>query len=163
MNIVGISAFYHDSAACLLKDGQLIAAASEERFSRIKNDPSLPVQAFTYCLLEAGLDLSDIDCIAYYESPVKKLSRQLWCGLDLDDDEVLIEYFYGEEDLFIISYHQDRGSFYQVEITDKFSNDLLYIFPNEDRINLYIFCANCRSFNILLDIVQPKGRQMFSP
>ena len=48
-------------------------------------------------------------------------------GLNLDDDEVLIEYFFGEEDLFIISYHQDRGSFYQVEITDKFSNDLLYI------------------------------------
>ncbi len=79
MNIIGISAFYHDSACCLLQDGGLKAAVSEERFSRIKHDPGLPVESFRYCLREGG-DLSpdQIDCVAYYESPLDKLSRQLW-------------------------------------------------------------------------------------
>ena len=82
MNVVGISAFYHDSACCVIKDGHLIAAAQEERFSRIKNDPGLPVKSFQYCLKESGLSIEEIDCIAYYENPVKKLSRQLWTGFD---------------------------------------------------------------------------------
>lgn len=81
MNIIGISSFYHDSACCLLQNGKLLAAASEERFSRIKNDASLPVRAFRYCLREAGLDITDVDHIAYYEFPEKKLDRQLYCGL----------------------------------------------------------------------------------
>ncbi|UPK71688.1 carbamoyltransferase [Chitinophaga filiformis] len=80
LNIVGISAFYHDSACCILQDGVLKAAVQEERFSRKKNDPDLPKAAFNYCLKEAGITISDIDCIAYYEDPVKKLSRQLWSG-----------------------------------------------------------------------------------
>lgn len=78
LNVIGISAFYHDSACCVIKDGELIAAVQEERFSRKKNDPDLPKRAFLYCLEEAGLSISDIDCIAYYEDPVKKLSRQIW-------------------------------------------------------------------------------------
>jgi carbamoyltransferase len=77
-NIIGISAFFHDAAACLLCDGKLVAAASEERFSRIKHDPSLPVNAVAFCLKKAGLSIADIDCIAYYEDPAKKMSRQLW-------------------------------------------------------------------------------------
>lgn len=77
MNILGISAFYHDSACCLMQDGKLIAAASEERFSRIKHDNRLPVHAFRYCLTAAGLHPDEIDCIAYYENPVKKSGRQL--------------------------------------------------------------------------------------
>ncbi|HWK05370.1 MAG TPA: carbamoyltransferase N-terminal domain-containing protein [Puia sp.] len=81
LNIIGISAFYHDAACCILKEGQLIAAAEEERFSRIKGDPSLPRNAFKYCLGEAGLSLTDIDCIAYYEDPIAKLARQLWSGV----------------------------------------------------------------------------------
>src|SRR5882672_10373180 len=80
-NIIGISAFYHDSACCLLQDGVLKAAAEEERFSRIKADPSIPRQAMRYCLKEAGLTLPDIDGIAYYENPEKKLARQLWSGV----------------------------------------------------------------------------------
>ena len=80
LNIIGISAFYHDSACCILQDGVLKAAVQEERFSRKKNDPDLPKAAFNYCLKEAGITISDIDCIAYYEDPVKKLSRQLWSG-----------------------------------------------------------------------------------
>ncbi|MCP5050180.1 MAG: carbamoyltransferase [bacterium] len=81
MNIIGISAFYHESACCLLKDGKLAAAASEERFSRVKHDPRLPVESFRFCLSKGQLDILDIDCIAYYESPVEKLSRQLWSGI----------------------------------------------------------------------------------
>ncbi|MBO9729954.1 MAG: carbamoyltransferase [Chitinophaga sp.] len=81
MNIIGISAFFHDAACCLLQDGQLKAAAEEERFSRIKADPSLPVKAFRYCLQEGGLSVADVDCIAYYEDPQKKLARQLWSGM----------------------------------------------------------------------------------
>ncbi|HAY85614.1 MAG TPA: carbamoyltransferase [Chloroflexi bacterium] len=85
MNIIGISAFYHDSSCCLLQDGKLVAAASEERFTRIKHDARLPSQAFRYCLAQAGLSPNDIDCIAYYESPVKKVGRQLAFSSQLRD------------------------------------------------------------------------------
>jgi carbamoyltransferase len=78
MNIIGISAYFHDSACCLISDGALVAAAEEERFTRIKHDPSLPVEAFRFCLEQGGLTIPDIDCVAYYEDPGKKLSRQLW-------------------------------------------------------------------------------------
>lgn len=89
MNIVGVSALFHDSACCLLQDGKLVAAAQEERFSRVKEDPRFPVRAFRYCLDAGGLDIVDIDCVAYYESPVKKLSRQLWMDLPHSADPAL--------------------------------------------------------------------------
>ena len=82
MNIIGLSAFFHDSACCLLKNGKLVAAVSEERFSRLKNDPRLPVNAFRFCLHKAGLSINDIHCLAYYESPRKKLQRQRWSQLN---------------------------------------------------------------------------------
>jgi len=81
MNIIGLSAFFHDSTCCLLQDGKLICAAEEERFSRRKHDASLPWRAFTYCLDQARLTLADIDAVAYYEQPQLKLERQLWMGL----------------------------------------------------------------------------------
>ncbi len=81
MNIVGISAFFHESACCLLHDGRLVAAAEEERFSRVKHDPRLPISAFRFCLRAGGIGITDVDAVAYYESPVKKLSRQLWAGI----------------------------------------------------------------------------------
>jgi len=81
LNIVGISAGYHDSSCALLRDGVLVAAAQEERFTRVKNDKSLPRHAFRYCLQEAGLTISDIDCVAYYEDPCSKLGRQIWMGM----------------------------------------------------------------------------------
>jgi carbamoyltransferase len=81
MNIVGISAYYHDSACCLLQDGQLVAAAAEERFSRIKHDRRLPISAFRFCLAQGGLGIRDVECVAYYESPQKKLARQVWSGI----------------------------------------------------------------------------------
>lgn len=80
LNIIGISAHYHDSACCILCDGVLKAVVQEERFSGKKNDPALPKESFLYCLEEASIGITDIDCIAYYENPVKKLARQLWSG-----------------------------------------------------------------------------------
>ncbi|HTQ79343.1 MAG TPA: carbamoyltransferase N-terminal domain-containing protein, partial [Thermoanaerobaculia bacterium] len=84
MNILGLSAFYHESTCCLLQDGRLVAAASEERFSRRKHDPGLPVEAFRFCLRAGGIDIVDLDALAYYERPVDKLSRQLWAGVPAD-------------------------------------------------------------------------------
>ncbi|HEV8585231.1 MAG TPA: carbamoyltransferase C-terminal domain-containing protein [Methylomirabilota bacterium] len=79
--IAGLSGHFHDAAAALLIDGRLVAAAQEERFSRLKHDPSTPRAAFGFCLAEAGLSLTDLDALAWYENPVKKLDRQLWMGL----------------------------------------------------------------------------------
>ncbi len=81
MIVVGISALYHESACCLLRDGRLVAAAEEERFSRVKHDARLPVSAFRYCLKEAGIGIDDVDSVAWYEDPEIKLQRQLWAGL----------------------------------------------------------------------------------
>ncbi|HEX4417219.1 MAG TPA: carbamoyltransferase N-terminal domain-containing protein [Kofleriaceae bacterium] len=81
LNIIGISAHFHDAACCLLRDGKLVAAVQEERFSRIKHDPTIPRAAFGYCLEQGGITIADVDCVAYYEDPVVKLDRQLWMGL----------------------------------------------------------------------------------
>ncbi|PIU41106.1 MAG: hypothetical protein COS99_07150 [Candidatus Omnitrophica bacterium CG07_land_8_20_14_0_80_42_15] len=77
MNILGISAFYHDSAACLVKNGEIIAAAQEERFTRKKHDFNFPNNAIAYCLKEAGIDLGGIDYAAFYEKPFIKFERIL--------------------------------------------------------------------------------------
>ena len=80
LNIIGISTGYHDSACSLVQDGVLVAAAQEERFSRVKNDRSFPVRAFLYCLQEGGITIADVDCLGYYEDPCLKLGRQIWMG-----------------------------------------------------------------------------------
>ena len=77
MNILGISAFYHDSAACLVKDGKLIAAAQEERFTRIKHDHSFPSKSVDYCLRFGGISVGDIDYVAFYDKPWLKFERLL--------------------------------------------------------------------------------------
>jgi len=77
VNILGISAFYHDSAAALLVNGRLVAAAHEERFTRVRHDAALPVNAVRYCLEAAGLAIGDIDYIAFYDKPFVKLERIL--------------------------------------------------------------------------------------
>ena len=77
MQILGISAYYHDSAAALVQDGQIIAAAQEERFSRKKHDARFPVSAIRYCLQEANLTLYDIDHIVFYDKPLLKFERLL--------------------------------------------------------------------------------------
>src|SRR5215467_5505249 len=75
MNILGLSCFYHDAGACVLQDGVLIAAAEEERFSRMKHDARLPLSAADYCLQAAGLDANDIDYVIFYEKPLLKFER----------------------------------------------------------------------------------------
>ncbi len=77
MLILGISCFYHDAAAALLSDGELVAAAQEERFSRIKHDPGLPRQAIRFCLRQAGVQASDLDYIGFYDKPLIKFERIL--------------------------------------------------------------------------------------
>jgi len=77
MNILGLSAFYHDSAACLVRDGEIIAAAQEERFTRKKHDPRFPRQAAEYCLREGGAAIHDIDYVAFYDKPFVKFERLL--------------------------------------------------------------------------------------
>ncbi len=77
MYILGISCFYHDAAAALLKDGVLVAAAMEERFSRKKHDNSFPEQAIAFCLREAGIQGSDLEHVVFYEKPLVKLERIL--------------------------------------------------------------------------------------
>ena len=77
MYILGISAFYHDSAACLLKEGEIIAAAQEERFSRKKHDSSFPKNAVKFCVKEAGISSNEITNIVFYEKPFIKFERLL--------------------------------------------------------------------------------------
>ena len=77
MKILGISAFYHDSAACLLVDGRVVAAAQEERFSRKKHDAGFPRKAIEYCLAEAGCTMAEIDQVAFHEKPLIKFDRAL--------------------------------------------------------------------------------------
>lgn len=77
MNILGISAFYHDSAACLVRDGEIVAAAQEERFSRQKHDASFPQRAIDYCLAEAGISPRELDYVAFYDKPILKFDRIL--------------------------------------------------------------------------------------
>src|SRR5215210_4055820 len=77
MRVLGISAFYHDSAAALIEDGRIVAAAQEERFTRKKFDSRYPVNAIAYCLAEAGIRLADIDRVAFYDKPFLKFERLL--------------------------------------------------------------------------------------
>ena len=75
--ILGLSCFYHDSAAALLKDGVLVAAASEERFTRVKHDPAFPENAIAFVLGVAGITIDDIDHLGFYDKPMLKLERLL--------------------------------------------------------------------------------------
>jgi carbamoyltransferase len=77
MNILGISAYYHDSAACLVQDGEIVAAAQEERFTRKKHDHRFPSNAIAYCLREGGIEARDLDLVAFYDKPLLKFERIL--------------------------------------------------------------------------------------
>ena len=83
MNILGISAYYHDSAAALVQNGDIVAAAQEERFTRIKHDPNFPIKAVEYVLSEGGITVDDIDILAFYDKPLIKFERLLKCYLNL--------------------------------------------------------------------------------
>ena len=80
--ILGLSAYYHDSAACLLVDGDLVAAAQEERVSRKKHDHAFPTGAITYCLEEGKLTPDKLDYVAFYDKPLVKFERLLETYLD---------------------------------------------------------------------------------
>src|SRR5882672_2285802 len=77
MRALGISAFYHDSAAALVEDERIVAAAQEERFTRKKHDSSFPANAIRYCLDEAGRSLSELDYVVFYDKPFLKFERLL--------------------------------------------------------------------------------------
>lgn len=83
MNILGISAFYHDSAACLVQRGEIVAAAQEERFTRRKHDAAFPRNAIAYCLEEAGLTVDDLDFVVFYDKPLLKFERLLMTFLEV--------------------------------------------------------------------------------
>lgn len=78
MNILGISCYYHDSAACLIKDGVIVAAVQEERFNRVKNSADFPVKAINYCVQAGNISFNDIDYVAFYEKPYLKFSRVIF-------------------------------------------------------------------------------------
>src|SRR6516225_2956183 len=82
MHILGVSAYYHDSAACLVSDGDLVAAAQEERFTRKKHDYRFPSAAVEYCLREGGITPADLDFVAFYDKPLQKFERLLETYLD---------------------------------------------------------------------------------
>src|SRR4026209_2265752 len=77
MHILGISAYYHDSAACLVVDGEIVAAAQAARVTRKKHDAAFPSHAVAYCLKEAGIAIGDVDLIGFYEKPLVKFDRLL--------------------------------------------------------------------------------------
>src|SRR5579875_3159231 len=74
--ILGISAFYHDSAACLVRDGVIVAAAQEERFTRKKHDASFPRHAVAYCLKAGGITAADLDYVGFYDKPLRRCARR---------------------------------------------------------------------------------------
>src|SRR5688572_9256346 len=82
MYILGISAYYHDSAACLVKDGDIVAAAQEERFTRKKHDHRFPTSSVDFCLRQAGITCEDVDHVAFYDKPLLKFERLLESYLD---------------------------------------------------------------------------------
>lgn len=82
VTVLGISAFYHDSAACLVVDGEIVAAAQEERFTRIKHDYQFPLHAVRYCLSEANINANDLDYVGFYDKPLLKFDRLLETYLD---------------------------------------------------------------------------------
>ncbi len=75
MNILGLSCYYHDSAACLIKDGKLVAAVQEERFNRVKNSSDFPINAINFCIQQGNIGFDQIDYVAFYEKPFLKFSR----------------------------------------------------------------------------------------
>jgi carbamoyltransferase len=77
IQILGFSCFYHDSAACLVRNGEILAAAQEERFTRVKHDPRFPRHAIRYCLEEVGISIRDVDYVVFYDKPFLTFERLL--------------------------------------------------------------------------------------
>lgn len=128
--ILGISAFYHDSAACLLEDGNILAAAQEERFTRKKGDASFPANAVQYCLAEAGISADQLACVGFYDKPLLKFERiletylgvvprglrqflkagPLWIKEKLFTDRELHEQLGYDGDIFYSEHHESHAA-----------------------------------------------------
>ena len=89
MHILGISCYFHDAAAAILRDGTLVAAAEEERFSRVKHDFSFPRRAIAFCLERAGIPSAEIDYVCFFEKPFVKFERILQTALATDRKSVV--------------------------------------------------------------------------
>ena len=83
MYILGISCFYHDASACIVRNGKLIAAAQEERFTRKKHDSGFPANAIRYCIKEAGIGIDEVNYVGFYEKPLLKFERVLYQHLEM--------------------------------------------------------------------------------
>ena len=90
---LGISCFYHDSSAALLKDGKIVAAVAEERLSRKKHDSSFPIKAITHCLQSQNITIKEIDAIGFYEKPILKFERLLSQHMEMFPSAMLIRIF----------------------------------------------------------------------
>ncbi len=130
MYVLGISCFYHDSAACLIKDGVVVAAAQEERFSRKKHDFRLPKNAVNYCLKEAGIEIGDVDHVGFYDKPFIKFERMLytyiatfprslasfataiplWLGQKLHIPKIIKKELGYEKDVLMIEHHMSHAA-----------------------------------------------------
>jgi carbamoyltransferase len=135
--ILGISAFYHDSAASLLVDGRIVAAAQEERFTRKKHDADFPIHAIKYCLRQAGVSISQVDAIVFYDKPLLKFER-------------LLETYYGFAPKGLLSFLKAmpvwlkekmflkrliQGMIWEPCIMDHQAQMVIYM-PMKDRLNL---------------------------
>lgn len=130
MNILGISAFYHDSAACLIQDGKILAAAQEERFSRKKHDPRFPKNAAEYCLREGNLSINQVDHVVFYDKPILTFDRllmtyltiapkglkswleamPLWLGKKLHTPKVIQRELGYNGDVFFTEHHESHAA-----------------------------------------------------
>lgn len=124
MNILGISAFFHDSAAAILCNGKIIAAAQEERFSRIKNDQAFPKEACYYCLNQANLSINEIDAVVFYEKPFVKFER-------------IIETYYQNSPKGLVSFLTSMPEWltYKLFLRQKLSYELKKINPSNQRFD----------------------------
>lgn len=130
MIILGLSCYYHDSAACLIKDGVIVAAVAEERFSRIKHDNSFPINAIIYCLNTLRIAINEVDRVVFYEKPVLKFERIIsqyieafphgcnrfiqtipsWIHQKLDPEKVLREYFHYVGNICYLEHHLSHAA-----------------------------------------------------
>src|SRR3989344_5354409 len=83
MYVLGLACYYHDASACLIKDGKVIAAAEEERFTRKKHDFGFPINAARYCLRQAGISIDKVDYVGFYEKPLVKFERVLYQSIEM--------------------------------------------------------------------------------
>ncbi|MEO0038079.1 MAG: hypothetical protein RIQ59_1290 [Bacteroidota bacterium] len=149
--ILGISAYYHDSAAVLLIDGEIIAAAQEERFTRIKHTEEFPTNAIKYCLEESGLSINDIDAVVYYEKPLLKFERLLQTYYSLAPSGIVsflkaIPVWLGGK-LFIKK--RIREALREIEYYDKKKLNLLFSSHHLSHAASSFFCSNYEKAAIL--------------